>query len=529
MCNMSIIAAVLAVIIFANPYISVLDLLPDVFGCLLIWFATAHISFFSPKIEEARRLWLRLALLTGIDALLSYVIPANDGTMRLLLVFVFRISGGALLYLAATKTFDGMLYLGTKFDGVGIYVHGSKRKAARAERRETEEREKLDRILEHEREKYERGTAEGTDEEHRHRATERYRRAVAKISADANRTQRSRDGLTALSHSTLIFVIVRTAMCVLPEFTALSFYERLGDVPSGYAFNIANYRGMFISLGFIIALIVSVFWLVRMLRYIIGIGHDHVFIVEVRQGYADFTKTHSDLYLSRRVMASLVLLGIGVFLTFDFFVENINFIPDFAAAAFFLAFFLVIPKDGKKTILGIVLSVAYGVLSAACWIYVFNYINQFGDFTRTIKSEAAFTGHIVCSILMTLSELIFIALAVLIYREVTGLIGSHTGYKSDLGVIDERTAYLREAFKKANKRSLVFAILTAVAAAVYMISLGINKQVLVRDETLEYYIYVPAFESMGAINSVIMIVFLITTIKLISDIYDSVKERYKFI
>lgn len=526
---MPIIAAVIAVIIFANPYISVLDLLPDVFGCLLIWYATSHVEFFSPKIEEARRLWLKLALLTGGDLILSSVIPANDETMRLLFVFVFRIAEGVMMFLAGRETFDGIMYLGTKFDGVGIYMHDSKRKTERIEKKEEAEREKLARILEREREKYERDTADGVDEKQRSRATGRYRAAVAKISADENRVHREKDGIAALTHSLLIFVIVKTAMCVLPEFTVLSSHENRGDVTSGYDLNIANYKGMFISLGFLVALVVSIFWLVRVLRYINGIARDRTFMAEVKEKYAEFTRTHVELYTCRRVTASLIVLGLGLVFTFDFFFDYKNFVPDFIAACLFLVFFLIIPHGKKPNILGISLSAAYAVMSAAQWIYLLRYIDNFTDFTHTSSSDAAFAGYIVCCVLTALSELLFAALIVLVFREVATIINSHTGYMSDIGETDERTTYLRELLTKHNKRSFVFAMITAAASIVYMISVGINKRVLVEDETLKYYIYLPRFESMGAINTVISILFIAMTVKLISDIYDAVKERYKFL
>ncbi len=526
---MSIIAAVIAVLIFANPYISVLDLLPDFLGCLLILYATSHVEVFSPKIEEARRLWMKLAFLTGADAMLAGIVPSNDGAMRLLFVFVFRISEGAMLYLAATKTFDGIMYLGTKFDAKSVYAPASDRKRKKLELRERNEQEKLAAILDREREKYERGTAEDIDEEHRHRATERYRAVVAKISADANKKRRVKDGIAALSHSMLIFSIVRTAMCVLPEFSALSSFDNRGDVTSGNDLNIANYRFMFISLGFIVALIVSVFWAVRVIRYIAGISRDKLFIREVREKYAEFAKTHTDLFVCRKIMLSLVILGIGVVLTLDFFVDNINYIPDFAAAVFFLLFFVIMSRKEKINVPGIIVSAALAAASVAQWLYLIDYIDKFTDFTRTAGSDKAFSGYIVCCVLTAVCEILFAAAAVIVFRELTSVINFHTGYKSEIGELDDRTKYLRATLRKQNVRSLVFAVISAAASVVYMISLGFNKQVLVEDETLKYYIYVPKFESMGAIDMVVAIVYIALTVKFISDIYDAVRERYKFL
>ncbi len=532
--TISITAAILAVIFFANPYISTLDLLPDAVGCLLMWYSLRRAEAFSPKLEEARRRWLRLAAITGLDFIVSYVTPTRDGTMILLVVFVFRIAEAFLMYNAAAETFDGVVYLGTKFEGDGIYMHDSKRKQERRSRKENAERARLDRMLDHERERYERETADGIDEEHRHRATVRYSRAVAKLSADAGRVRHDRDGIAALSRLTLVFLIVRAAACVLPEFTALSSYQHLGDVPAEGAFDITRFRPMFISLGFIVAAVFAICWLIRMLIYIGGIRRDRRFLSAVRDEFETFATENSNKYLSRRLSAALTFLIIGVVCTLDIVVDNINYVPDFIAAVFFAGFFIILLKDLEKAKRGLIICAAWGAAAVAQWLTVYAYVDKFHDFTRTVNSSEAFGFYVVCCVVTAVTEALFILLAVTIFGELKKIIASHTGSLTEEeeeagGSSARRTTYIRQELSKMNSRARFLAYAASVAALAYMIIVGINKQITVENEIMEYVRYVPVFPAINIVSVAVTLLFIVYTVKYISDLADNVKERYRLL
>ncbi len=527
---MSIIAAILAVIFFANPYISTLDLLPDAIGCLLLWFALRRAEVFSPKLEEASRRWLRLAIVSGLDFIVSYVTPVSDATMVLLVVFVFRLAEAYLMFNAATETFDGLIYLGTKFEAEGIYMRESESKEEKRLKKENARREKLDRILDRERERYECETADGIDEEHRHRATMRYRRAVAAISADAGKVKMHRDGVSALNRATLVFVIIRAAACVLPEFTAISSYKYLGDVVTGGGLDLFRFRGMFRSIGLLIAAAVGIYWLVRMLRYIGEIRRDRRFRLAVSEEYERFISLHAKKVLSRRLVTALTFLMIGVILTIDIVIDNINYVPDFVSALFFIVFFVIILREGKNAKLGVIVSAVWGIASAGQWLAVYGYVDKFGDFTRTVKSGDAFNYHVICCVVTALTEALFIFLAILAFGELKRVIAAHTGNLSEDGEREAReSVYIRQELTKTNSRAMVLSFIASAAALTYMIIVGINKQIKVENEVMEYVRYVPVFPAINIVTVGVTLIFIAYTVKYISDLNDAIKDRYRYL
>ena len=528
--KMSILAVIIAVIIFANPYLSVIDIFPDVIGCMLIWYALRRVEFFSPKLEEARAIWLKLAFITAADALVSFlIISSNDQTMILLDVFVFRTSEAVMMYLAATKTFDGTVYLGTKFDGDGIYMRESKRRAERRTKRENAAQSRINMMLDRERERYERETAACRDEEQRRRATERYKRVIARLSADANRTRKTRDIVTVLSRATRIFIVIRTLLCVLPEFTVLSSYQYLGNVTSGVGFDISRYRPLFIILGFFVSAVAGVIWLVFMLRYIGGIRRDKQFCVSIREAFNEYAVGHDTHFTCRRLITALLFLSIGVILTLDLNIDHKNFIPDYAAAAFFIFFFLTLFHDIKTAKRGIILSAIYGAASVAKAIMIADFIGKYDDFTRTYNSAEAQSSHLLCCLITLAAEIVFIALAVTVFSTLKEIITSHTGITLDDGQMTTSSVTARKALNKSNKRMLILAVISSAASVAWMIVIGINKQVIVANEFGERVDYVPVFTPISIVTVIITLVFIVYAVKYISDLTDEIKERYRYI
>ena len=79
---------------FFNPYIAVLDLLPDFVGALLIWFGLLRYARISAPMAEARRAFLKLALADVVKNLMLMVIigmgASNEQPTMLLIAAFFR-------------------------------------------------------------------------------------------------------------------------------------------------------------------------------------------------------------------------------------------------------------------------------------------------------------------------------------------------------------------------------------------------------------------------------------------------------
>ena len=95
---MAFVFAIIAVICFASPDISAIDFLPDVVGCLLLYFALSVPSEFSSKLVDARAMLFKLILVTGADFIISIFLSSDDPTMIPLMSVCFGSAEAIMFY-----------------------------------------------------------------------------------------------------------------------------------------------------------------------------------------------------------------------------------------------------------------------------------------------------------------------------------------------------------------------------------------------------------------------------------------------
>lgn len=504
---MKALLAVVAIIFIAVPDISAVDLLPDALGFFLLYTALSVPSEFSNKLAETRTLLFKLMLVSALDFVVSSVITSDDLTMVLLIAFCFGIAEAVMMYLVFDGIIDGMVYLGTRFPAVGVYMPERKRVLARYRSRI----EKKLRLIADREAKKGRIVPESD--------------IIAK--ADELTAKKSDRSLTKFIKHTHRFIILRAALNILPEFTALSSYEYEGDV-GAYNVNIADFRGLFIVLAVFVSAIIAVFWAVSAIRYVNGIRHDKPFIETMYAEYNSGVKTNFGLLQYKLHKAALVVLSAGIVLSLDFVIDHINVIPDFLSAAAFVIFWLMFMRKRTKTdICGLVFSLLYAGFSIVQWLSVKGFIARFDDFTRTMKSDEAFKWHIVLCILTLIAEVMFTTVLYFVYKKLQSIIYEHTGYLTKEGESDAYSQKLHRSLSKTNVRTFAFSVVTAVASVAYMILVGINKGVEAMEDNIKYVFYVPVFESIATVVMIINIVYIIYSVKHVSDVSDGFDERYK--
>lgn len=501
---MAIVFSVLAAICFAVPDISVIDILPDFIGCLLLYFAISVPSEFSSKLVEARSLLLKLFCVTGADFIISMFLSSDDPTMILLMSFCFGIAEAVMLYMISDMLFEGMVFLGTKFPATGIYMP-----------LESKKREKYRSDVEKKFVGQKKLALDAGDEKKLSYINDTIEHIVSK------KCNGKLQGLTKLTH---FFIIARAALNILPEFTALSSYEVSGSV-SAAAVDIYRFRGLFILFAVFISVIVSAVWLCNILKYINGIRKDTAFIDAMHLSYRTTVKTNSGLLYYRTVKIAIFFVFAAFLLSFDFTVDNINIIPDFisgAALIFFWCFFI-----REKNVWGITSASLYTVFSAVQWFAVKNYVNNFYDFTRTMKSEKAMNSYIICCVITFISEVMFVAALTFVFKKLHDIIYSSTGFLVKEGEHDDFSKKLHQKLDRQNKNSYILSVVCAVVSTAYMILIGINKGVEAMEDGVKYIVYVPVFESIGVVRMIVEILFLIYALKHLSDIQDGLDTRYK--
>ncbi len=96
---------------FINPTPLGLDLIPDAFGCLLIYFGLTQLAYFDGAVENAKRGVLYLFIVEAVRLLMMRsIFLTNIGSNRMLAVTGFSIVEGILYVMIISNLFGGIEY-----------------------------------------------------------------------------------------------------------------------------------------------------------------------------------------------------------------------------------------------------------------------------------------------------------------------------------------------------------------------------------------------------------------------------------
>ena len=102
---------ILGFLFFINPVPAGLDVLPDVFGCVLLFFGLTQLAYFDSSIEEAKKMLLYLFGIEVVHLLLMRsVFMTEIGSNRLLAVTALSITEGIVYVIFFKKLFSGINY-----------------------------------------------------------------------------------------------------------------------------------------------------------------------------------------------------------------------------------------------------------------------------------------------------------------------------------------------------------------------------------------------------------------------------------
>lgn len=297
---------------FFNPAFSVIDVLPDFIGCLLIWLGLSRVSVVSPPMAEARRAFLKLALVDLVKLFALIVVFGSGSSSEqpvslLIIAFSAAVVGLYFFVLAIRALFEGVSALSVTYDCAALY------RTHTGDRSRTEE--------------------------------------VARFAT--------------------VFVFLREIICLLPEFTALS----LNAVDTLNTRPLYDHIGIMRLLACAAVLVLGVIYLVRICRFFALLGRERGLSEGLGARYGAHMRAHPGVAVERRHLFAFLLLGVGAFLLADFQLDFRNVIPDAAAAAFLLGGVLLLDLPQKRLkYITAALAAVYGAIAtlSANYAYVFN-------------------------------------------------------------------------------------------------------------------------------------------------------------
>lgn len=396
----------LAFLFIFNPNVSIVDVLPDFFGYIILSVSLVKLSMLSEGLAEARRAFERMILIDGAKLFAMVWVfgieATNERSSSLLLwSFVFGVLEIIFLVPACIKLFEGLGELGNFHKNTAI--HGSAREGRKS-------------------------------------YTEKLR------------------------NFSVFFIIFRAAMTLLPELADLT---NVDSVQQANFVSIYRYIGIMRMFCFIPVFIVGVIWLVKALRYFARIRADRVFCDSVREAYREKIIPKEGLFVIRNVKIATWLFVVAMVLSLDIELEGSNILPDLLILLFFIPSFIYLCKttvfSKKATIVTTVLFALSSVASiAADAFYHSNY-----TYNAMEKSEEVFFAYLVYVGAVALQGIVFICLLTSFSNNVRKVIAAHTGYvlgkESPQGREDERAADFHKELSKSFSYMLDVAILYVVS------------------------------------------------------------------
>lgn len=354
---------------FFNPYLAVVDFLPDFIGCLLIALGLFPVSHVHAPMREARRSFFRLAIIDLVKNLMLLFVFGNSSlgeqeVLVLIVAFLSATLGTTFTVIAMRTLFDGFDWIAWSYDCTSLYAPVLGRK--------------------------------------------------------------SRPEL--FRHFTVFFIIFKESVLLLPEFASLlnSTYVDSNMI------RIYNYIGVMRVLAIIPTLILGIIWLCCLISYFVRLHKQKELFEKLTLQYRSYVSKHPSIRVLTRYTTSFLLIGAGILLLADFYLDFRNILPDPLGGALIVLGILLFGLPKKKLLPALLSGLAYTAISAfsssKSYAFVSNYSG--GDIARSEEAAGAYEAMWLSSLGELACFLVFLFFLLLALRAVLlkwgGYIPEHT-------------------------------------------------------------------------------------------------------
>ncbi|MBQ7309799.1 MAG: hypothetical protein IJW87_06435 [Clostridia bacterium] len=319
-----------------NPFINIVDILPDFIGYLFILRGLSELSDLDRNLHSARKqfkasMWVSLV---KTFALLGFMI--YDSTWYLILTFSFGLLECMYLVPGFINLFYGISYL---------------------EGRYTDHRSRFEAKPKHgglfDKTEFASGTAyfEISTEVNENEAPPFLEETICFSDkqetiflSDAGFASKFRQKVAYFYESaeartmSVIFVVIRAAAACLPELTAIA-ETGTGYVESNPIDNYAGMRSLLRVLFAVVALVVGILWLVRMIRYFHTFRKDTAFLSALQKKYEEDVLPNKALWVKRKSLAFCAVATAAYAFLMCLRVDWFLFIPKIVSGKFHVAIY----------------------------------------------------------------------------------------------------------------------------------------------------------------------------------------------
>jgi hypothetical protein len=368
---------------FFNPYIAGVDVLPDFIGCLLIAFGLLPSARVFRGLREAQRRFLTLAALDAVKQMMLVFIFGNSAlgeqeTLLLTVAFLSATVGAWFAALAMRSLFEGLAWM---LDTYGCHE------------------------------------------------------LIEASSGRRSRTER-------MARFTVVFIIVKETLLLLPEFAALLNSSYVDSE----AVRLYDYIGIMRILAILPVLILGIVWLCTTISYFSKLLRQRELLESLREQYTAHLEAHPGVRIMARYFLAFVLLALGAFFLVDFYLDFQNVIPDVVGAGLLLAGVLLLGAGKKHVARTAAFAVLYGVIATFSGTRAYRFVTAYigSDITRSEEAAASYAGMWISALLEMFIFLALLALILLCLRAVLMIWGGYRPEHRDDDFEDRHERRIRD-------------------------------------------------------------------------------------
>ena len=476
-----------------NPFVTVIDALPDFIGALLFILALYKIRDLSDHLDSARTNFIRFFWVSAsrIPAFfIMFWVSHNfsaERSIMLVFTFCYAVAETLMLAICFNQLFNGLIYIGERNEGNAVF--------------HTVRTVKVN------------GAYEFAKEENR------------EVNKKKTRAVRKPYSVSAVKNLSVITFLLLRALSVLPE---LVYIADNGDILSASQ-KVApvHFKGIFTVLAFIPALVLGIIWLTKFTKYIRGICADNVFCANLLSAYNKKMPETSKVHDYRRFGRACVFAVCTVILTLDFFLDDKNAIPDLLASALLFAGILYFNARVKKLPAFVIFLSCCSVVFDVMSLITFSNFSAgfiFSDVWRVDEATTAYITYVLAdsaaSAAMTISA-VLLMLKTFDHVKTEMLTGEHAG----------SSPRIRNEINDLRRRNIIAvsaSVISAISNVFYRLTLADTESIAVTDQrfTETTHLYIPKLEIYWMIDFAISIALIAAVIALIEKFKDCLKYKY---
>ncbi len=361
-----------------NPVLSVIDLVPDALGFLLIVIGLTRMSFFIGKIEQARDLFSKLALLEAAKCVMILTIPYASGSDIVLQTFVFGL-GEALLFVPAVNyLFEGLSFAGLWYNASAMY-----------------EKKTFKRWL--------------------NIIGNRIFTLIARITKRTYRKQpevHKVEWITHVREQLIFFYIFRICATLIPELTELQMYENIGDV-TAFSRSLAYYKPFLYVVLSATVLILGIKHIRTVSSFFKAVKNDKPFLHSMEEKYRNDILPRDTFFIARGMKQSMLCFTTSVFCCIVVTIDDVNVLVGAISAGFLIGAAVILKRYIPAAKWVIPFAAVRGALALVNMVLQYDY---YVDYTEEAVKyvDKAYTQYYRLAAFECI-EYVFAAIAVILY------------------------------------------------------------------------------------------------------------------